>query len=269
MNYPQIPGIIDLVSLQNSLALLLLSDDRLKNNPVLTEIKLHLDNEIAIDALWTLPRAAIQVKPGTIDLFSAIVDTDGGIVAQGPIGAGLVVEMPKARVISRGVDGPPLAWQIRVVAMEERNTNLTANVGTFIMAEQLAQIVLDILQKQYLYPFGQITGIGTAISEATDYLELHPGINCWGATLEVENGRTQTPRSKNAVASFAGGMCTIACPDPAATILYTTDGTPACKANPSALPYQNPFPVQSGSVVIFGSWNAGMLTSSITGAAAP
>jgi len=270
MNYPQLNGIIDLVALQNAVALVLLSDDRLATVPVLTELKLHMDNEIAVDALWTLPRAAIQLKPGTIDFFAAVIDTDGTIANSGPTGAGLLVEMPSADVVSRGVTGPPLKWNISVVAIEERNVNLTAQVGHFIMAEQLAQLALNSLHLQHIFPYGQLAGDRNVLAPAKDWEDrLGGGKVCWRATVAVENGRIQTTRSLNVVITFNNGLCVITCPDPGATILYTLDGTPAVKANPSSLIYQGPFDVDPGDLVVASSWKDGTLTASIVGNIAP
>lgn len=273
MNFPSIPGIVDLVQLQNAVALLLLSDDRLASVPILTELKLHMDNEIAVDALWTLPRAAIQVKPGTIDLFAAVVDTDPGNSPSappgGPTGIGVLVEMPMASVESPNVSGPPLTWDIPIVAIEERNTNLTAGIGQFIMAEQMAQIVADILHHQDIFEFGTLRA--SLIARAEDRENFHPGTNCWRVTLRSVRGRIQTQRSQIVSYAFAGGMCSLACADPVANILYTFDGTAPVKANPQALNYAQtgPFPVQSGMVVRAATWQAGKLTSSINGAIAP
>lgn len=268
MNLPKLPGIVDLTALQNAIALVLLSDDRLNTVPILTEIKLHLDNEIAVDALWTLPRNSIQVRPNTIDLFQ--VNLDGNLpTVPGPTGAGLLVEMPEAKAISNNLTGPPLSWQIRIVAFEERNTNLTPDVGTFIMAEQLAQLVLDVLQLQYIYPFGSLKVSKNAVGPARDWETLQAGLVCWGCTVEVENGRVQTPRSQVCAMVFAAGSCTITCPDPAAEIRYTTDGTPAVRRNPGSIIYAGPFAAATGTIVQVSSWKQGTLTSSITGAVAP
>jgi hypothetical protein len=268
VNIPQLPNIVDLVALQNAVALVLLSDDRLATIPILTEIKLHMDNQIAVDALWTLPRSAIQVKPGTIDLFAVPVDGDLPTVP-GPTGAGLLVEMPEAKSVSNNLTGPPLDWQIRIVCFEERNINLTAGVGTFIMAEQLAQIVLDILQLQYIYPFGSFKVSKNAVGPARDWETIKDGLVCWACTVEVHNGRVQTPRSAVCALSFNSGLCTITCPDVAAEVRFTTDGTPATRSNPGTQVYAAPFAVAKGTIVQVSSWKQGNLTSSITGATAP
>jgi hypothetical protein len=269
MNIPSLSGIVDLVALQNSVALVLLSDERLKAVPIITEIKTHMDNEIAVDALWTLPRSAIQVKPGSIDLFAAVIDSETQPTPAGPTGAGLLVEMVTAKSPSPNASGPVLTWQVNVVAFEERNTNLNKETGTLIMAEQLAQIVLDILQLQVIYPFGQLKVTGSPINSAQDWMGIYEGLTCVRATLEGTIGRVQTTRCANVKISFAAGSCTVTCPDPNATILYTVDGTPAVKANPSAQEFQAPFPVNSGDLVVASAWKAGTINAAIVGETAP
>lgn len=266
---PSLPGIVDLVGLQNAVALVLLADQRLKDVPILTEIKLHMDSDITVDALWTLPRAAIQVKPGAVDLFSVVRDVNEPPEAAGPVGCGLLVEMVQGRVASRNVSGPPLTWTVGVVAFEHRNTNLEVNTGIFIMAEQLAQIVLDDLHQQVIYPYGQLAAQGLAVGPARDWEALYPGIACWRTSLEGTIGRVPSVRSANVAIAFGAGQCTITCPDASATIVYTLDGSAATKANPNATAYTGQFPVDPGTVVTASSWKNGAITSAIVGAVAP
>lgn len=269
INIPSLPGIVDLVGLQNAVAMVLLADDRLKNTPILTEIKLHMDSDIATDALWTLPRAAVQVRPGVVDLFSVVRDVNLPPEAAGPVGAGLLVEMVQGRVASRNVSGPPLTWIVGVVAFEHRNTNMDPATGTFIMAEQLAQIALDDLHMQYVYPYGQIAAQGNAVAPARDWEAIYPGITCWRTTLEGTIGRVPSTRSQNVSITFAGGQCTITCPDTGATIVFTVDGSAATKRNPNAQQYTGPFPAATGTVIVASSWKDGLITSAIVGAVAP
>lgn len=274
MNFPSLPNIVDLVALQNAIALSLCAEDRLITIPILPEIKLHMDNDVTVDALWSLPRAAISIKPGVVDLFAVVIDGNypngDNPMAAGPVGAGILVEMPEARVTSRNPTGPPLSWTCRIISFEDRNINLTANVGAFIMAEQMAQIVLDALQLQYIYPYGSLTASASnTIAPARDWETRFPGIVCYGTTMEVENGRTQTNRSANCSITFNAGMCTITCPDPTAEVRYTLDGTPALKSNPSSIIYYGPFGVASGITVIAASNKTGLLPSSVLGQIAP
>jgi hypothetical protein len=209
------------------------------------------------------------VKPNSVDLFSVVRDVNDPPEAAGPVGCGLLVEMVTAKAPSPNTSGPPLTWQVSVSAFEERNTNLTPKVGIFIMAEQLAQLVLDILHLQVFYGFGQLKTGTAPIGPAKDWEAIYPQIACMRTTLEGTIGRVQTQRAANVAIQFAAGACSIACPDPGATIIFTLDGTPATKANPNAQPYQNPFPVDPGTVVVASSWKDGQLTSAIVGATAP
>jgi hypothetical protein len=262
MNIPRLTGIVDLTALQNAVALVLLSDDRLRC-PVVTELKLHAESELHIDALWTLPRGAFAVTASGVEALADVTDQ-----AQEPTGAGLLVEMPRALVKSPGVTGPPLVWQVPVVCFEERNANLSPG-GNLVTAEQFAQFVFDILHLQSIFGLGTLQALD--LGPAQDWLDqVGPGVYAWRATLQAVAGRTQTPRSAVSVATFAGGQCAIACADPQATVLYTLDGSAPVKANPSAVQYLGQFPVQSGQLVLTATWRQGQfINSEITGWTAP
>lgn len=260
MNIPQLTGIVDLVSLQSAIGLILLSDERLKDVPMLPEVKLLAESEQQVDVLWTLPRQAVRFLPTRMDVDAVVSDGDG---AQ-KVGCGLLVEMPSAASHSPAVTGPPLTWEVSIVAFEDRNTNFVNNVGIGIMAEQLAQLVLDILQLQQIAGYGTFqASSGKAIDVAHDWIALKPGIFAYRATVAATIGRNQTPRSADAKATFVGGNCTITCTDPNAEIRYTTDGSMPVKANPNATVYVNAFPVQSGDMILTGTFTPNKINSSV------
>jgi hypothetical protein len=267
VNKPILAGIIDITRLQDFLAMILADDPRLKDIPVFPEFKFQMDSELMLDCLWTLPKTAFS--------FTAsgwTVNQLDEAAPRGLTGAGLLVEMPEGESTSNTVSGPPLKLVLNIVAMEERNTNLLDGTGTGIMAEQLAQLVLDILQNQ------QIAGYGCIVASprcgplpAHDWMALRPGIMCSRATLEIQvGGRTQTPRVPAPVAlTFAGGNCTLTNPDGSAVIYYTTDGSPPVQSNTSATKYTGPFACPSQTKVLCSARVAGKILSEISGQTAP
>ena len=60
MNVPAIT-LVDEIALQKAIALILCSDSRLVNVPVVPEIKFLQESELALNAIWTMPRSAFTV----------------------------------------------------------------------------------------------------------------------------------------------------------------------------------------------------------------
>lgn len=260
MRIPTLTGIVDLIALQNAITLILLSNDRLKDIPIIPELRLYLESDLQVDALWTLPRSALIVQPYAINSSAA---------TGGPVGAGILVEMVEATTGSPGVDGPPLTWLINVVTFEDRNTNLTLEVGTGIMCEQIAQLVVDALHKQAVFGYGTLQATTRPITPAEDWMTLRPGILAYRSSLQATTYRPQTRRSTIAPATFDSGQCTLTCTDPDAHIIYTIDGTMPVKANTNALPYEGPFAVPSGTVILTATWKEDLILSEILGFVAP
>lgn len=273
-------SVVDLVALQNFVTLLLLDDPRLDAVPIVPEIKFHMESDQQVDALWTLPRSSFVVSPSGVETVDSS-GTSGGnnAAASSLVGAGLLVEMPGANCDSPAVTGPPLTWEVNVVAMEERNTNFLPGTGTCVTSEQLAQIVLDVLHKQAVFGYGTLQANRQAISPAHDWMSMKPGIVAYRASLRADAGRKQTQRSANVAASWSGDTLTLTCADAGASIWYTTDGSVPCAANAiqgsaagvGATLYTLPFAVTSGTQVLFASKNltAGTLLSAVSTATAP
>lgn len=266
MNIPKLTGVVDLVALQNAITLLLCDDIRLVDVPILPEIKLQQESELQVDIMWTLPRSAFIVTPSGVTIGAGT----------GPVGAGILVEMPGAKTSSPGVSGPPTDWEINVVAFEERNTNLTPNVGIGLMSEQIAQIVKDILQLQNFgtfasspWGFGTLRANASWLNPAHDWMQIKPGIVAYRVSFTSTSGVKQTPRSQPVVVSFNTGMCTLTCSDILAAVYYTLDGSLPVKANPNAKPYSAPFSVNSGQQVLAASRRTGFISSEIWGNTAP
>ncbi len=258
MNVPSLQNVVDIVALQNAITLILLSDDRLAKVPMVPEFKLHMESDMQVDILWTLPRNAVNVQPsGPSGQVNVVDDADPAV------GAGLLIEMPTARCHSPGVSGPALTWELTVVAMEERNVNFSVN-GLLISAEQLILLVLDILHLQSIKGYGQFQASAAAIGPAQDWMTIKPGILAMRGTLQATVGRPQTQRCKGVKVYSAGGLVQMECPEPDATVLYTLDGSMPVKANASAQTYTQPFDAADVGTVTAAAWVAGKLISEVS-----
>ena len=230
-----------------------------------------MENDQSIEALWSLPRTAFTISPNSITINPG--------AAPGPVGAGLLVEMPGFTVNSPKVRGSPATWDINIVAMEERNTNFLAGTGTLITSEQYAELCVDIFQLAYIFPYGTLTVKQNAISPAHDWMQIRPGIVAYRTSFEATVGRKQSTPTLAAQPMIAGGMCTINVPDGLSVAYYTTDGSMPVSSNSNpnnpagvgATIYTAPFAVTSGTTVLCAARNPnpGYILSSINGALAP
>ena len=268
---PILPGIVDLTYLQNAVAFLLLDDPRLANTPVIPEFRLQMTSEGTRDILWMSPRSSFTLTPTGL-----IVNNNA---ATGPVGAGLMVEMPNATSDSPAVSGPPLTWDVNITAFEERNVNMTPGVGTLITSEQYAQIILNVLQEQYIAGYGTLQVKNNCITSAHDWMSIYANLVCTRASLKATVGRAQSTRTAPAKPVIAGGTCTITCSDATAAVYYSLDGSMPVKANSGpqnaagvgAQLYAGPFAVTSGQTVLTAarSATAGTILSPVNGAQAP
>jgi hypothetical protein len=259
---PKLTGIIDEISLQKSLALIIADDARLALVPVMPQIKFLADAELLEDILWQLPRSAFTLTADGWEVNTAV--TPGQ-----PVGAGILIEMPEMDTDSPKVSGTPATWKIGIVCFQEINTNFLPGLGIGITSGQLCQIVLDICQNLYIFGYGTFNPEQGAIKAANDWTSLKPGIEAHRLTLTGTVGRVQSTRSAIVQPSFAVGDCILTCADGTATVLYTTDFTEPVATNPNAHVYEGPFAVSGGTVVKCSSKVAGKILSSICGAIAP
>ncbi len=261
MNVPKLSGFVDEIALQKSLALILADDYRFADVPVAPEIALLAESEVLVDALWQLPRAAISVTK------------DGWTIQEGPtgpVGCGLLVEMPEMDYDSPGVrNGSPATWKVGIVGFCEPNTAFLKGTGTGYTSSQLCQIALDVTQMLEIYGFGAFKSERSSITHAKDWEQLKPGVAAHRLTIGATVGRLSSIRSAQASAAFAGGLCTLSCADAGATIRYTTDFSEPVATNAAAKVYAAPFPVASGASVKFATKAIGKVTSPINGATAP
>ncbi len=269
---PVLTGIVDMTGLQQAITFLLLDDPQIAAGgaPVVPELKLQMTSDQTVDALWTLPRSAFTMTPTGL-----LVNGD----ATGPVGAGLLVEMPGAVADSPGVSGSPLTWDVKVACFEERNTNMTPGVGTLVTAEQYAQLVLNALHLQYIFPYGVLQVQHDAMPVAHDWMSMKPGIFAQYACFKATVGRVQSKRTAPATVTISGGQCTLACADGTAAIWYSTDGSAPVAANAAsqnaagvgAQPYTGPFAVASG-VTVLAAARSGLpntVLSAVNGVQAP
>lgn len=262
MNIPTLNALVDEIALQKCIALILRDEARLAAVPVMPEVKFLMDAEITLDALWQLPVSAFT---NTADGFVVV---QGG--ATGTVGNGILVEMPEMEKRSPGVrSGDPATWKVGIVGFCEPNTAFATGVGSGFTSSQLCQIADDVFQMLNVYGFGTMQGDGSGIKAANDWTSLNPGVTAHRLTLTATVGRVVSARSTNVTASFAGGLCTLACSDGAAAIWYSVDRTPPVSSNPNAALYATPFAVDSGTTVMFSSRKSGVVVSQIWGAVAP
>lgn len=271
MKLPVLANLVDELAVMKAVALALRDDNRLAYVPIVTEQKFLMDAEIALDVLWTLPVDAFTL---TADGFQV------NLVAQpdtGSVGCGILIEMPEMDDNSPGVRaGSPATWKVGVIGFCEPNTAFVQpdpsrglQGGTGYTSSQLCQIAQDVLQMMYIYRLGTFQTEQSAIKAARDWTQLKPGVTAHRLTMGATVGRVVSTRSAQVVITFSGSNCTVTCSDGAATVYYTTDGSPPYKSNPVAQQYGGPFQVTSGTVVLAYSRRTGFVSGAVQGGIAP
>ncbi len=228
-----LPTVDAMTWLEESLYYGLLSCDLFASLNVVLERKFQMEQEVQRDAIWMTQRG-------------------------GCTGAGAFVEMPAIRVDKPNSQVNDLVGG--VVIFEERNTNLTAGVGTQVSSEQWAATVAEFMRGWILGQAGGLVIEPAAVSPANDFMSMYPGIICYRASVRQRLSRTIIPRCDNVVVTDDGGLnVTLAngALSPDADIYCTFDGSFPGQANPAAALYAAPFPVPSGSVVQAAAYKAG------------
>lgn len=223
----------DFVQLQEDLTFALLSLETLSDVNIVQYRKLRLQSEIDFSAIWMTLRAARS-------------------------GAGVLVEMPTARVQSPNVSGPAFDLTQTFLVLEEPNLNFTPETGTLKSAEVIAQLILEALHLFNLQGIGTLTGEG--IAEAS---EVPPGILAYRVSFKLTVGRPQTTRCAAPVISLAAGLATLTTTTSDAEIRYTLDGTFPGAANPAAQIYSAPVAVNSGETIRCATWKTGCNPSEV------
>lgn len=221
------------VQLQNDVTHALLSAPALSKVNVLQYRKLRMESVVNLDALWQTLRGGCS-------------------------GAGILVEMPVANVTSPNVTGPAFNLIQSFVVLEEPNINFAPQTGTFLSAEEIAQIVFDALHLQ------AIEGIGTlqanTIKEAA---EFPPGLLAYRVECKIIVARPQTVRCAVPIIAIAGGQATLTSTTADSAIYYTVDESFPGRSNPAAVLYEAPFDVVSGQVLRVAAWKADLNPSAI------
>ena len=181
----------------------------------------------------------------------------------GKQGVCVIVEEPEGTDEHPNVQAGPLTFVLSCLVLEHTPTNRdTANGGTGKAALAVARRLHRVL-KHY-----------TPEGLANNLIPLRPSI----LPLEVAKGivrymvRFTAQEADDApnlkVASpqitYAGGMATITCATPTATIWYTTDETHPRSGNPNALQYAAPFAVDALDFIRAVGYRTGWVASNAT-----
>lgn len=236
---------IDFVQLQEDVTWALLSADSLDRVNIVQERKLRLEQQpneppqgvLQMAAFWLLPR-------------------------NGHSGCGVAVEMPSIFTPHPNLPGPEFQLVITCAVVEEPNLNFTPNQGTGQSAEEVAQLVLEILHGLHLEGLGDLFAKGVAIETAKDFQNLL----AYRVRLTMLNLRPQTARVPNPIITELAGLITLANATaylPAA-IYYTLDGTFPGRGNPAAQLYSAPFYASVGQVIRWAAFQPGLLSSYVS-----
>ena len=224
---------INLVQMQADAAGALLSDDRLSAVNVVQYRKLRAQSEVDASAIYAVPR-------------------------NGRAGAGLLVEMPTLVVPKPNLPGPSGQFVVTLVALEEPNMNQEPTLGTMVAAEDIAQIVLEILHGLVIEGVGALYADERPIVPADEF----PGLVGYRITLRLATLRPQMERVATPSIAEDALNVTLACTTAEAAIYYTQDGSFPGPGNEAALIYANTF-AMSGTVLRWAGYLDGMVGSNV------
>jgi hypothetical protein len=219
---------IDLAWVQDVNYALLMSAPILAPVNIVKERTLIAKQEIELDAIWQTVR-------------------------NNRSGNGVLIEEVEARINSASVGAQDLICKF--VCFQNGDAAFTPESGSGFFALNLAQTILDLLNRQAIGNLGTLQGVG--VEKAADY----EYINAARVTLKIVGAANLlTPRCAQIAFTNNAGTVTLSCSTPGATIYYTTDGSVPCDPalmetisqeviNPNARIYTAPFAVASGDVV--------------------
>lgn len=239
---------IDLVQAQKDIVGILLSSDQLVSINVFSYREQRLKQEMDYRSMLQTPR-------------------------NGRTGAMVVVLMPTATERNPNVQGPVLTWEFPVIAIENDAINNVPQTGTLISAEELGQIVMDIMHQEADHKLGTFQASTRAMDPEKEY--VFPGCIGYRTGFMILGNNIQTPRvapvtiTVDAVAitisSCAAGMATLASTTAGARIKFTLDGSHPSEDqanNPSSTLYTVPFQLSSGDILRTAAYKNNMNKSS-------
>jgi hypothetical protein len=207
---------------------------------VVLEREFLAQSEVEFDAIWMSPRSP-----------------------DGPVGAGYLIEMPKLQIPKPNSLQRNLV--LSIVAIEERNTNMTAGAGTQLSSEEMAEDALD-------FAFGWMMGLSSALTPEVGAIlpapdvASGPGLVCNRATISMRKEHHAIARCDQPVISDAGaGHYSLAngANTPDADIYFTLDESLPGSAGLTAVKYAGPVALASGQQINYAAWRADRLPSHI------
>jgi hypothetical protein len=230
----------DILQLQEYLFKGLLSCGLFDRFNIVLERQFLAQSELAVETLWLTAR-----QP------------------DGPVGAGLYVEMPRLQVPKPNSLQRNLLASI--VAIENRNINLLST-GTGTSCEELAELALDFMFGWVLGFSSGLTPDAGAITPATDLLQ-GDGLVVLRASVSMRREHRPWMRCDIPWISQApDGTYTLGngANSPDADIYYSLDRSLPGRANLKAKLYQGPLDLQVGQIITFAAWRPNLLPSHIS-----
>jgi hypothetical protein len=246
---------INLNQIQEDCLGLILSAPQLATVNVVLEKKFIVDSQLEIDAIWLTVR-------------------------NGRSGCGVLIEVPEIESAGNNMSGPPQNVILSFVSFQNGDAAFTPELGSGLFAEEVEQLLIDLLHLQSFATLGTIQVDGKISEAAREY----PGINARRLTLKIKpRASRQTPRTAAIVCAIEDGSATLTCATEGAKIVYTLDGSfpsdPAVAIAPLSIPpaplnaestiYSAPFTVQSGAVIRAAAFADGFNPGEILNTTAP
>ena len=193
-----------------------------------------------------------------VDFASLITQGRNGFA-----GAAVLVCQPEAASHIQNASGPILNWLFPVICFEQPDINFGPD-GTKLSAEDLGQIVMDVLHKFPDERTGQFSVDGSLRPE-TEF--VMPGVIGYRVNFQVVGKSIQTPRCGPVTIVLGGGTATMTCTTAGAAIWFTTDGTfPVSDAGggqPDTNLYSAPIATYSGMAIRAAAYLPGYNNSAV------
>jgi Chitobiase/beta-hexosaminidase C-terminal domain len=227
--------VFDPVQAQDDLMYLLLSDSRLQDVAVKSYRRMRLANETD---------------------YRKILE---GRSPRGRAGSGILVCQPTANADNTNVTGPVLTWVFPIIALEHPGISFQPETGTLLSAEQLAQIVLDIIQLYADEHLGTFNIQTPAIAPEKEF--VFKGCLGYRVNARVLGRSLQTGRCGPVTVTVNAGFATLSCVTSNSQIYFTLDGSfPGNNLAGNSLSqlYSTPVAVVSGQVLRAIAYAPGM-----------